>query len=405
MVLPRLKVPPRMCEAMAYDKLAGDVPRVLILEGQYWLDAACINAGRALGWIIQSVPVTMEGVLSRDAIAGLLEALVEFKPDYVLSVNLSGMDVDGVFARLFEDLQLPYVTWFVDDPRTILMGRDVYATPYSVALTWERAYADYLAGVDFPVVHWVPLAVDPSVFNAAPADTWAEPPAFVGNSMVNPAETEWAWIKGHPRLAAAITDAFEAGHVNRHSFAEGLEALLPDGLVAQLDPDQRRHAELFFFVEGTRRLRQETVTALEPEGLTVRGDGEWRRLFEPAGGPINYTQALPAFYRQCAINLNVTSIQMATTVNQRVFDCPAAGGFLLTDAQPALYDLFDVDREVACYHSLEECVDLFRWFRAHPAARRDVARRARERILNEHTYGHRLEEITAVVRAHFAARH
>jgi len=402
MVLPRLDVPARLREAMAYDKLAGEVPRVLILESQYWLDIACINAGRTLGWAIEAVPVAMVGTLPRDAIAQMLQTLVEFKPDYILSVNLSAMDVDGVFARLFEDLQIPYVTWFVDDPRTILMDRDVYATPYSIALTWERAYLDYLSGAGFPIVRCLPLAVDATVFNAEPADTWPEPPTFVGNSMVNAAETEWAWIEEHTYLAEAVTAALGAGRISRATFAQGLDALLPAGLLARLDPDQRRHAEIFFFVEGTRRLRHETVTALEPEGLGVRGDEEWGRFMPRAGGPVNYVHELPAFYRDCEINLNMTSIQMATTVNQRVFDCPAAGGFLLTDAQAALHDLFDVEREVACYRTLDECVELLRWFRARPPARRDVAARARARILNEHTYAHRLGAITALVREYFA---
>ena len=93
---------------------------------------------------------------------------------------------------------------------------------------------------------------------------------------------------------------------------------------------------------------------------------------------------------------------MATTVNQRVFDCPAAGGFLLTDSQPALDELFDVERECVVYRSLDECMELLRFFRAHPAARREIAVRARTRVLGEHTYAHRVQHIAGMVKERFA---
>ena len=397
----RLTVSPRMRELMSYDKLAGEAPRMLVLESGYWLDAACVNAARGMGWATLTVSVPAKGFLPRESVEGLLLALARLRPDFILTINLSGMDTEGLFARLFEDLDIPYVTWFVDDPRTILMGRETYASSYAVALTWEDAYAGYLSAMGFPVVRRLPLAVDPTVFNADPAASWDYPPTFVGNSMTAFSDEEWAWANRHPELASAIHEAFGAQRVTRDNFAKGLAALLDRDLLEGLDEDQRRHIELLFFLEGTRRLRLDIVRLLGPEGLEVRGDDEWRQFFPEAGGAINYLHALPSFYRGCEINFNTTSIQMATAVNQRVFDCPAAGGFLLTDAQPDLCRLFDVEHETAVYHSRDECVDLLRQYRRHPAARRDIARRARKRILGEHTYAHRLCEIVAIIRERF----
>ena len=85
-----------------------------------------------------------------------------------------------------------------------------------------------------------------------------------------------------------------------------------------------------------------------------------------------------------------------------VFDCPAAGGFLLTDAQSALWNLFDVEHEVVVYRSLDEAVELLRYYRAHPEARRPLIEKARKRILGEHTYRHRLERLAEIMRNRFA---
>ena len=401
METPRLKVSQRLREMLSYDKFAGPVPRILILRSEYWVDGACINACLDLGWHVTSVPTVLEGVLPKENVARLIETLAEFRPDFILTVNLSGMDVSGLFARFFEDVCIPYVTWFVDDPRTILMGRTDLASSHAIALTWEASYTESLETAGFPLVKTVPLATDPHVFNREPAETWDIPPSFVGNSMISFAKRQWDLLQSEPELETAVNRSFEEGLVTRENFALGLHALLDPAYVDTLDAERRRLAEMAFFIEGTRRLRHALASAVVPEGAVMRGDDDWRVNFPTSEGPVHYMENLADVYNRCEVNLNSTSIQMATTVNQRVFDCPAAGGFLLTDAQVALEELFDCEKEVALYHSFEECRDLLRFYRAHPAARLDIASRARARVLGEHTYAHRLQQIADIVRKRF----
>jgi spore maturation protein CgeB len=55
------------------------------------------------------------------------------------------------------------------------------------------------------------------------------------------------------------------------------------------------------------------------------------------GGPVDYADELPAFYREYPHQLERHQHPNAgRRANQRVFDCPAAGGFLLTDDQADL---------------------------------------------------------------------
>lgn len=397
----RLHVTDRLRALMAYKKFAAPVPRVLILESSYWLDQACVTAAERMGWAVRRTPVSMVGVMPRDQWQDLFFAIAEFKPDFLLSINLSGMDEQGLLARFLEDLEIPHVTWFVDDPRTILMDRTCFAGPYAVALTWDAAYAGALEQAGFTEVHVLPLAADVSLFDADPAEYCALPATFVGNSMIDFAEKEGRWFDDKPQLAAAVRTALEQGRVTRENFGAGLDALLGTETAGGMDAEARRHVELFLFIEGTRRLRASLAAALVPEGMALRGDAEWRRDFPQAGPWLNYREELPAHYRACTVNLNTTSIQMPNTVNQRVFDCPAAGGFLLTDAQPALEELFDVSTEIAAYRTTEEARDLLRFFLKRPAARRAIAARARRRILGEHTYAHRLVRMATLLRVRF----
>lgn len=386
---------------MVYDKLAGAAPRILVLESQYWLDSACIAAAAGRGWEVASVPTIMEGRMSREMFKTFIERLTHFKPDFVLSVNMAGMDVGGMISGLFEDLCIPLVAWFVDDPRTILMNRTIYSNTFTVALTWEAGYQPYLQGLGFPHVYHLPLAADTSVFDSPPLEQSTLPPSFVGSAMIASANQTWEWIEKRPHLARVVLDAFDSGNVTRENFILGCEAMMGEEAVLGLDPDEWRHAEMFCFIEGTRRLRRDLVRRLLPEGLCVHGGSDWQIEFPDAKPPVHYREELPVLYRQSEINLNTTSIQMPTTVNQRVFDCPAAGGFLLTDAQMELGQLFDLNREVVAYQSLDECVELYRYYRTHPKERAAIAARARDRVLAEHTYAHRLDEIVGIIRCRF----
>ena len=51
---------------------------------------------------------------------------------------------------------------------------------------------------------------------------------------------------------------------------------------------------------------------------------------------------------------------------------------------------------------MEECAELYRHYLANPDARRAITERARQRILKEHTYAHRLEKIAGIMRARYA---
>ncbi|GMW00145.1 MAG: hypothetical protein AMXMBFR84_12830 [Candidatus Hydrogenedentota bacterium] len=403
MTTQRLSITPRLRERMAYVKFKGPTPRMLVLRSQYWLDGACLRAAESLGWQVTSVPTVMEGVLSKKLLGEFIAKVFEFRPDFILCVNFGGLDLDGIIANFLFDLNLPFVVWVVDDPRTILMDTRTQVTDNTVVLTWDRAYISYLSGLGFKHIHWIPLATDTTLFNSEPPGYWSRSPSFVGNSMVDFSHREWLPLLHQPVLKTFVEYAFAEGLVTRDRFGEGIEAILGSDIVSALDAETRRRVEMIFFIEGTRRLRHAIVERLASEGLTVYGDEGWSDILCQSGGWIGYEAELPAFYRECPLNLNVTSIQMPNAVNQRVFDCPAAGGFLLTDNQPDLDVLFSKDSETAVYHSLEDCVEKFRFYMNNPRARTAITERARTRILEEHTYAHRLWAIEGILKSIFAS--
>jgi spore maturation protein CgeB len=108
---------------------------------------------------------------------------------------------------------------------------------------------------------------------------------------------------------------------------------------------------------------------------------------------VDYYRSLGSHYQGSAVNLNVTSAQMRTGLNQRVFDVPASRSFLLTDSKSQILELFEPGREAVLYQSPEEARDKALWHLGRPSERAGVAERAWRRVQGGHLYRHRLAKI------------
>lgn len=256
----------------------------------------------------------------------------------------------------------------------------------------------HLKTLGFEHVYFMPHATDPALFHGAAQDTHTRELAFVGASMISHAEEAWEKLREFPEVAAAVRDALDSGRMSRGQFAKGVETLISSSLLERCGPRERRHLELCLVYEGTRRIRAKLVQTLAPLGIEVYGDEDWKQVHDRCFGDIGYFDALAPFYRSTSINVNSTSIQMASAVNQRVFDCPAAGGFLITDAQEDLHSLFEPDLEVVIYHTLDELPELIARYRADPHERRRVVAKAQARIMAQHTHAHRLKALEGYLR-------
>ncbi|MCP4642823.1 MAG: glycosyltransferase [bacterium] len=108
------------------------------------------------------------------------------------------------------------------------------------------------------------------------------------------------------------------------------------------------------------------------------------------------------------INLNLHSSAthsgvdpQCDAINPRVFEIAACGGFQLCDPCIGLERLFDFDTELPVYRDLTDLRSQIDHYLEHADEREAVAKRARDRVLREHTYEHRAQEmLDAILDAH-----
>jgi spore maturation protein CgeB len=80
-------------------------------------------------------------------------------------------------------------------------------------------------------------------------------------------------------------------------------------------------------------------------------------------------------------------------IKGRNFEVPGCGGFLLTENVPHLDRYFEIGKEVALYDTTDDLIDQVGYWLAHEDERAAVAQAGYRRVLTEHTYDHRFEEI------------
>jgi len=84
--------------------------------------------------------------------------------------------------------------------------------------------------------------------------------------------------------------------------------------------------------------------------------------------------------------------------NIRLYEATGVGTLLVTDAKDNLCELFEVGREVVSYSNAQECIALVKYYLEHENERIAIARAGQQRTLREHTYRHRMEELTEIIK-------
>lgn len=79
--------------------------------------------------------------------------------------------------------------------------------------------------------------------------------------------------------------------------------------------------------------------------------------------------------------------------NMRLFEATGMGALLITDWKDNIAEMFEPGKEIVCYRSSDECVDMIRYYSQHEAEREAIAAAGQRRALRDHTYRHRLQEL------------
>jgi len=339
-----------------------------------------------------------------------------FDPHLIVCVNGYGFDDALTLIAIAELKEIPLVNWFVDDPEILSPSHVQPAARFLVNAVFDRAHAEQLKKRGCERTFYLPLGAVPAKFarDAAGAATW-RPPApvvFVGNAGLDLWDRSFSQIVPHIQGDAAAIRCVIAEEIGR--CADWLEQNPGASISEHIEHDVATQAGKEFYGFGGFRnalvslvefqasfqARKRILNGIDAAKVAVVGGADWDgHLNGPARvEPVPYKN-IGQVYRAAPINLNVTRYHLKTAVNQRVFDVPAAGGFLLTDYRSCMDEMFEIGKEIVCYRGLADLNEKIRYYLERPGERAEIVRRGRERIAREHTYEHRALAMIEAVRS------
>ncbi len=385
----------KLWDKLRYQKFKTESLTVLMIDSGYFLLTEADKALRSHDHKVVRVRVQKSDNGDR-VITGLMEAIIEFKPDFVLTVNHLGLDEEGIITDFLKSIEMPLASWYVDSPDLIVKAFDRNVSPYIALFMWDRSYINNMKLMGFESVEYLPLATDERVFrplanrkHKKKLSRYICDVSFVGNSMVEPVGI---WMEKVNDNVRPVIDRISTDFVRTGCMMEMLSDDEKQKIYG-LSAKEKMDFEAAVIWKATLNYRLACMKGLKKYGLRIYGDKEWEQLFDDRvdiRNPLNYYKELPLLFNACKINFNATSLQMREAVNQRVFDVPACGSFLITDDQESMHDLFEHDKEVVTYKDKDEIPELVKFYLNNPEKRQCIALKGRERVLNNHTYKHRL---------------
>ena len=340
--------------------LVGEAPRRFSVRNFEWLRYT-ERALRRLGHTVTTFPCRESRLAASSsrqrvkAIPGLAERLIRYgeglarsrdrrliqltrrlRPDLVVMLKGEKFSHE-VLAEVKRLARGPLVTWWVDDPWRCPSFLQTFAV-FDHVFIFDRSYMPRLREVGAVQVHFLPCACDETVYR----------PLQVSRSM---------------RRRFSCDMAFVAWHFpERTPLVQGLAETVDIGVWGgQWDS-----------LDGQRT----------PQGKKV------------VRGPAVHDHTANVIYNTCHIGLNVHQEQSRLSgLNTRAFELPACGTFQLVNWVEGIEALLEPDAEVVCYRSADEARRLAASYLADPAARDRIVARGRARVLEEHTYVHRLRAL------------
>ncbi len=202
----------------------------------------------------------------------------------------------------------------------------------------------------------------------------------------------------------------EGGHTNAHYLP--LAALPCFHQKAELSQQEKLKysADVAFLGAGYTNRRHEFKKLMRLPSFKIWGsDWEGENLLKPfiqdSGARISPEDCVK-IYSATKINLNLhSSIHAEKTkkgdfVNPRTFELASIGAFQLVDRRTLMPELFEIsgeNRELVTFENFDEVPSLINHYTTKADEREQIAERARQRVLRDHTYQIRMEEMLKII--------
>lgn len=339
-----------------------------------------------------------------------------------LSAHLSQKRYDFVISYLFipavsdicAQFNLPYISWTYDSPLIALFTPSVFhKTNYT--FIFDKMQCKRLTEAGVPHIFHMPLAVN--LERTGCLDITADDEAlyshdisFVGGLYEN--NTYNTLIQAFPealqlKLKLYLMQNMCRWETPRH-WAE-LPSECMDFLYSQTNISSWNQTSLLsdaaylgllFFPRKLTQMERITVLNTLAQDFDVhlytRSPADFLQNVNIHTSVDYYTVMNKIFYLS-KINLNITLPSIETGVPQRILDIMGCGGFVLTNYQEELEDLFKIGKEIEVFRTIDELKKKCAYYLSHEKERLTIAMNGYKKVRDSFSYPHQLQKMIRIV--------
>ena len=357
-----------------------------------------------------TVEMSQKDITPKDAIKKLSDRLMDHGADFVFSINFFPYvsEVCNVF-------HIRYLCWIVDSPVMELYTSSI-KNEYNRVFIFDRALFREIEPYNPGHIFHLPLAaaVGPKdeLFKKTSEITkekFSHDIAFVGSLYTEKCPYDKLSKKAPEKLRGYLDGIMAAQEkVYGYYFIEDLlNDETVDGFIKNFPTfyrqpegtyltDKRTLSQLYIGNKISANERVHTFSRLASEyEVSIYTASDTSRM--PAGlknmGLAKTLTEMPVIFHEAGINLNITSKIIRTGLPLRIFDILSCGGFLITNYQEEIPELFTPGEDLVMYGSVDELVELCGYYLDHQAEARDIAEHGYDTLRLNYTYDLQMEKL------------
>ncbi len=336
-------------------------------------------------------------------------ALSEASYDCVFTINFypSISDLCNIY-------HIRYICWIVDSPVLELFSKSI-RNPWNRVFVFDRAQYEDICAFNPGCIFHYPLAVDTRgkqrVIDAAASGNMASKfscdTSFVGSlysekdpmaDMTHSSDYLKGYMEGLTNAQLRVYGYYFVQEMLTDSVIREFKASVKNYYNMKTDNDLNDRILIGQYYMGNHitSVERTKLIALVAEDHAIdvytRSNTDHIRKANCRGGCETLTE-MPVIFHKSRININPTSKAIRSGIPLRVFDIFACEGFMISNYQTELCELFVPGEDFAYYESIEQVPELIDYYLGHEKERAEIAHNAYMKVKEQYSYEIRLNRL------------
>lgn len=319
-------------------------------------------------------------------------------------------DFFPIIAKIAEQLDVRYLSWVYDMPHHTIYSPAVLGSHTSLFLFDREQYAQ-MQRIKPDHTYYLPLAVHADRINrqlkisesGEGYRNYDRDISFVGSLYEHNLYRQISYLpeylRGYLQGIMQAQQKIYGYHMIEDVVDEAVFEELQKYVIMDLDPSYfADRKQLYVDMLDAEITCQERTGLLE--ALSERYQVDLYTASDAAlvphahyRGTVSYGTEMPELFRTSRINLNITLRSIRHGIPLRALDIMGAGGFLLSNYQPALAEEFVDGSELVLFESREDLLEKTAYYLEHEEERREIALRGWRKVQQEFTYDTQLRKM------------